>query len=331
MTTISSLRTALGQPKSYFKQLNDIVWCDDVIVRSTYFAQARITRQGKAYLLSMPLCATALKRIERFLPLQRHLKCGLIPRMEIFRDEMQHDISGAGRCHCDILLEPLPDALPLADAIANIGDEQNAQQLRRSLDALQRTLSAADVSHNNLKEENILIDANGILYPIRWYYATDKAGGDKEAIESLRTKIASSESMLLCEPDYEPYTVASALDKYLYAGDMHEGLIAVESDRGWGYVDCNCEEVIAPKYLWANDFCEGRAEVDTEQGMGLIDRQGNYIIEPIYETVEFDAENGWSRVCQNGKWALFDYSGEQLSPWEENLGGGYDGLTIKHL
>jgi hypothetical protein len=252
--------------------------------------------------------------------------------MDILRDEMQHNISGVRDSRCDILLEPLPDALPFADAVANMGEEQEAQRLRRSLDALEKSLSAANVSHNNLKEENILIDANGILYPIRWYYATDKAGGDKVAIERLRTKIASSgENMLLCEPDYEPYTVASALDKYLYAGDMHEGLIAVESDKGWGYVDCNCEEVIAPKYLWANDFCEGRAEVDTEQGMGLIDREGNYIIDPIYETVEFDAENGWSRVCRDGKWALFDYSGEQLSPWEENLGGGYDGLTIKHL
>lgn len=332
MATISSLRTALGEPRLYFKHLKEIAWSDDVIVRSTYFAQTRILWQGRAYLLSMPLCATALKRVERFLPLQRHLKCGLIPKMEIFRDEMQHERSGAGRCHCDILLEPLPDALPLADAIANMGDGREAQRLSLALNALESALSAADVSHNNLREENILIDSNGTLYPIRWYYATDKRGGDREAIDRLRTKIASfGESMLLCEPDFEPYTVASALDKYLYAGDMHEGLIAVESDKGWGYVDCNCEEVIPPQYLWANDFCEGRAEVDTEQGMGLIDRQGNYIIEPVYETVEFDVENGWSRVSKDGQWALFDYSGEQLSPWAEALGGGSDALIIRQL
>ena len=102
---------------------------------------------------------------------------------------------------------------------------------------------------------------------------------------------------------------------------MHEGLIAVESQKGWGYVDYNCHEVIKPQYLWANDFCEGRAEVQTKRGMGLIDKQGNYIIDPIYEAVEFDVEKGVVRVCQKKRWALFDYSGNQLCDWAKNIGG----------
>ncbi len=326
MVTISSLRIALGQPELYLKQLKEVVWEDDMIMRSTYFAQTIVKWHSKAYLLSMPLCATALRHVERFLPLQRHVKCGLIPKIEILRDEMQYQHPTLGMHHCDIMLEPLPDALPYADAVANMSGDKEAASLLHSIDALEEELLRADVSHNNLRKENLLLDAHGIIYPIRWYYATDKAGGDSKAIEALRQELTTTCNMLANEPDLAPYNVTSPLDKYIYSGDMHEGLIAVESDQGWGYVDCNCEEVITPQYLWANDFCEGRAEVETAQGMGLIDREGNYIIEPIYDTVEFDVENGWSRVGKDGLWALFSYSGEQLSPWENPIGGGSSAL-----
>ena len=325
MATISSLRIALAQPELYFKHLKQIVWDGGEIVRSTLFAQTHILLEGKPYMLCMPLCATALKGIEQFLPLQRHLKCSILPKMEILRDEMQYKLSDSSYRFCDILLEPLPDALPFADALADVGDSAEASSYLAALEALKQELTTADISHNNLQEENLLIDAHFRLYPIRWYYATDKAGGDDKAIERLRTKVASTQSsMELHQVECEPYCATSALDKYIYAGDMHEGLIVVESEAGWGFVDYNCEEVIKPQYLWANDFCEGRAEVDTPQGMGLIDREGNYIIEPIYDTVEFDVENGWSKVCKDDMCALFDYSGNQLSPWTENFGGGVE-------
>ena len=332
MATISSLRIALGQPELYFKRLKQIVWDGDEIVRSTFFAQTRILFEGKPYLLCMPLCATSLRRMERFLPLQQHLKCGILPKMEILRDEMQYELSDSSYRYCDILLEPLPDALPFTNALANIGDNKEASSYLAALDMLQQQLIAADISHNNLREENLLIDSHFRLYPIRWYYATDKAGGDEEAIERLRTKIVGMQStMELHQAECEPYLTTTALDKYIYAGNMHEGLIVVEDEAGWGFVNYNCEEVIKPQYLWANDFCEGRAEVDTPQGMGLIDREGNYIIEPIYDSVEFDVENGWSKVCKDDMCALFDYSGNQLSSWEKTVGGGSDALKIKDL
>lgn len=323
MVTISSLRIALCQPELYFKHLKHIVWDGEEIVRSTFFAQTHILLEGKPYLLCMPLCATALRRMERILPLQRHLKCSILPKLEILRDEMLYETPNSTNRRCDILLEPLPDALPFTDALANTGDSKEASSYLAALDVLEQELIAANISHNNLREENLLIDAHFRLYPIRWYYATDKAGGDAEAIDSLRTKIAGMQStMELHQAECEPYLTTTALDKYIYAGDMHEGLIVVEDDAGWGFVNYNCEEVIKPQYLWANNFCEGRAEVDTPHGMGLIDREGNYIIEPIYDTVEFDVENGWSKVCRDGACALFDYSGNQLSPWEETFGGG---------
>lgn len=123
----------------------------------------------------------------------------------------------------------------------------------------------------------------------------------------------------------------NSLDEYLYRGNPHEGLIAVESEQGWGYVDCNGCEVIKPQYIWANDFCEGRAEVQTPQGMGLIDKQGEYVIDPIYEAVEFDVDLGWVRVCQDNQWALFDYSGRQLCEWGHSHLGDIDNEHIKEI
>jgi hypothetical protein len=207
------------------------------------------------------------------------------------------------------------------DAIATISDEQEAHKMISSLESLRQALHLADVSHNNIRKENLLIDSRGVIYPIRWFYATDHAGGDDKPLESIIKEVAAivpELSLRASAAPLNPDAWANGLDEYLYCGNPHEGLIAVESEQGWGYVDCNGCEVIKPQYIWANDFCEGRAEVQTPQGMGLIDKQGEYVIDPIYEAVEFDVDLGWVRVCQDNQWALFDYSGRQLSEWGES-------------
>ena len=244
-----------------------------------------------------------------------------MPRLEILRNEMRYETASGATLYADILLEPLPDALPLTDAIATISDEQEAHRMISSLEALQQVLHLADVSHNNIRKENLLIDSRGVIYPIRWFYATDHAGGDDESLENIRKEVAAIVPELNLRASATPLNPdawANGLDEYLYCGNPHEGLIAVESEEGWGYVDCNGCEVIKPQYIWANDFCEGRAEVQTPQGMGLIDKQGEYVIDPIYEAVEFDVDLGWVKVCQDNQWALFDYSGRQMSEWGDS-------------
>ena len=318
MVTISALRRALNYPATHFQHLKDLTWEEDYVVRSTYFAQTYISLGGKRYLLCMPLCKDSLDRITRFLPLHKHLNCGIIPHMELHRNEMLYTTAAGNELHCDILLEPVPDALPLRDTIATAGDSGEIEQLLSALDSLKEQLIKADVSHNNICEENLLIDSRGVIYPIRWYYATNFAGGDHAAFDSLREKITSLSTDGATHYNKTDSKITSALDKYIFAGDIHEGMIAVESEEGWGFVNYSCEEVIKPQYLWANDFCEGRAEVQTECGMGLIDKSGNYIIDPIYDDVEFDAQAGWSKVCKNQEWALFDYSGRQLCDWSKN-------------
>ena len=322
MATITALRAALYAPESHFRTAQSLRW-EDEVVRSTLFAETRILLDGKRYLLAMPLDERALRRVERFTPLQRHLNCGVVPRMEIRRDEMKYTTASQQERFSDIMLEAMPDALPLADALAQIEGKEEAERLLAAIDTLESTLHKAGISHNNLRVENLTISAEGALYPIRWYYATEGVGGDKEALEALRERVRSTANEELYPSEAEQAT-PMLLNDYSYASEMHEGMIAVENDEGWGFVNYRCEEVIKPQYLWANDFCEGRAEVQTAEGMGLIDRQGNYIIDPIYEAVEWDASDGMARVAKDNEWALFDYSGRQLSEWGTPIGGGVE-------
>ncbi len=320
MVTISALRIALNQPAAHFQNLQHLQWMDADIIRSTHFAQTRIRLGSKDFMLFMPLQNCAMHRIERFVTLHRELNCDIIPKIEILRNEMHYSLANGIEKSCDIVLESLPEALPLADAIASIDNQREAEKILTAIDALEDKLHTANVSHNHLHPNNILISDNGTLYPTGWYYATDKFGGDNVALDKLRTEIgAKAEFAAERTTVSSPHTSSPLLDQYNYVSTMHEGLIAVEDENGWGYIDLNGCEVIKPQYIWANDFCEGRAEVQTRKGMGLIDKCGNYIIEPQYEAVEFDVMAGWVRVCQNKKWALFDYSGRQLCDWDKNL------------
>ena len=331
LSTITALRTALDAPESHFRTAQSLRWEDEEVMRSTLFAEARIQLEGVSYLLAMPLDEKALRRVERFVPLHRYLSCGVVPRIEILRDEMKFYTAGNKALFSDIMLEAMPDALPLADALSQANGKEEAERLLAAIDMLETTLTKSGISHNNLRVENLLISDNYALYPIRWYYATEGVGGDKEALEALRERVRQLAGDEELYPSRCDEAQPMLLNDYTFAGEMHEGMIAVENDEGWGFVNYRCEEVIRPQYLWANDFCEGRAEVQTEEGMGLIDRQGNYIIDPIYEAVEFDASDGMVRVCQYNEWALFDYSGNRLSEWGTPIGGGSNTLQENEL
>ena len=312
MATISSFRAALLEPEKYFSQLAKMRSCDGNILSSTYFAETKVQCNGNK-LIYMPLSAVSLRRVERFIPLKRHLTNSVVPQLTILREEMRYKDAQGRSAVCDILCEPMPEGFPFADAVASVASEEEAAQLIAALEELQAQLLQADVSHNNIREENIYLDDNNHLSLVRWYYATAGAGGDKEAFAALRAKIADKCAVALREPDYDNYTVATPLTGHLSVRFMREGLAAVEHETGWGFVDSDNRIVIEPKYEWVSDFCEGRAEVQTEQGMGLIDRHGVCIIPPFYKIVEYDAVSGCSQALDDEGWHVFSYEGDELA------------------
>lgn len=318
MATISSFRTALAAPDRYFSQLLRMRPMDGSILRSTYFAETKVECGGDKMLIYMPLSAVSLRRAERFIPLKRNLVESVVPRLTILREEMCVVDSMGRKTRCDILCEPLPEGLPFADAVASIASEAEAESLLEALAELQSRLMQADVSHNNISEENIFLSRDNHLSLVRWYYATAGAGGDEEAFATLRERIISKYNATLREPDADSYDVIPKLEGHLSVRFMHEGLAAVEDATGWGFVDSDNHIVVEPKYEWISDFREGRAEVQCAEGMGLIDKRGEYIIPPCYEIVEYDVVSGNSQAFGAEGWVTFDYDGNLLEELEES-------------
>lgn len=308
--TINDLRRATDSPATHFRRLGRAVRRGG-IVRTSYFAEARMALRSEEYTLFMPLHEKAMTRVERFAPLRRHLVSPAVPQIEILCDEMSYDDALMRRATCDIVAERLPQGRPLGDVVAAIFSDGDAAAL---IDALERELRRADVSHNNLRPENILIDDNGALYPIRWIYATDGAGGDSEALDSLRERITRMGAVATAENEpcerFDPY--GPAIEGAYGVGTLEEGLAPVETEQGWGFVDGEGRIAIEARFMWVGGFREGRAEVQTLTGMGLIDKSGRYVIEPVFDIVDYDPETGNSQVRRGDEWALFDYSGEQI-------------------
>ena len=316
-TTISSLRRALNEPQSHFSMLSSIQKVEGNIIRSTHFAEVQIEWQNEAWLLLMPLTPHAMRRIERLEPKKLHLSSDIMPEIRILKDEMLYECC-AEQFRCDIVLEKLPKALALKDAIASLSSYEEAEKLIAALERLEQELSRLGISHNNLREENLLIDSDDKLYPIRWYYATADRHCDDGNLEQLKDKIREQTQNMEFHESYASYsTPEPEKAEYKDIRFLHEGLIAFETECGWGYMDAQRRVIIEPHYLWVNDFKEGRAEVETEQGMGLIDKQGQTIIPAIYQIVDYNPVSGNSEVRHDEKWALFDYQGKQLTPWGE--------------
>ena len=315
--TIQTLKEALRRPTEHFSEIAELRWEEQSIVRSTLFAESRITFEGKRYMLYMPLSSHAMRYVERFLPHKRHLSSSAVPQLTILRDELRYERMGEP-CSVDILIEELPDALPLKDAIATIALQSEAEALVVALDGLERELNLADVSHNNLRVDNILLDKEGRAHLIRWYYATTLAGGDREALSLLREQILEQADAMELNDTIAPYFTEPVDSQYRDVRFLHEGLIAFEQDELWGFMDSEQRIIIEPKYVWVNDFREGRTEVETPEGMGLIDKDGRVVIPAKYDIVDYDPQSGLSEVCHNGEWALFDYQGVMVKRWGEH-------------
>ncbi len=310
--TIRSIHEALESPTQNFRTLYCLRWNKESLCRSLLFAEAEITVDDKRYLLCMPLCTTALQYVKRFTTIKKHLCSALVPQMTILRDEMKYIDDLGNESLCDILLEPLPDAMPFKDAVATgQSDEEYAATLLRSLANLDLELQRLDISLSNIKVENLLIDRDDRIFPIRWYYATEGYGGDRAALSRIESLLSTDRrSPILCDTSAAYKT--SALSGHLSVGKLSEGLIAVEDESGWGFVDEHNNYVIAPTYLSVTPFNEGRAVVQSAAGMGLIDKCGNYVIEPRYQIVDYDLRSGCSEVLDNNEWRRFDYSGREL-------------------
>lgn len=312
--TLQTFLRALLTPDLSFRTLTDVravCGADGLpqLMRTTRFAEAEITHRGERWLLFLPLSPAALHTVERTESQLRKLRTEYLTEYRILPDELcWSDASGTPR-RTSLVIQRLPAGRTFAEALCLTP----AEELLRALDTLQEALRELHFSHNNLRAENLRWTA-GRFIPIRYHDARfDAPGGDDEAFGRLRERILQDSGAGCLSDATAAYTVCRPLEGHRWTSHLFEGLICVEDEGGYGFVDAENRPVIASRFRWAGDFHEGRAEVETDTGMGLIDKQGRYVIPPEYEIVDYDPVESVVRVRLHGRWALFDYLGRRLT------------------
>lgn len=314
--TLQSFARALLAPDLSLKTLADARAVTDgnglpLLTRTSRFAEAEVEWKGGRYLLSMPLTSAALPRIEHAASHLRGLTVPWLNRYRILPAEL-HWTDSTGEEHTsDLVLEEYPAGRDFDHALLT----EEEPTLLAALDTLQAAFKTLGFTHNNLKGANLRW-AGGRFVPLRYHDA--RIGGPEEtddaAFDALRAEIRRSGGRKQTVGDVAAaYSPLPSFPGHLWTSSIFEGLVLVQDESGFGYVDTANNPVIAAHFRWAGDFREGRAEVETEEGMGLIDRTGRYVIPPRYEIVDYCPATSVVRVRDNGRWALFDLLGRRLT------------------
>jgi hypothetical protein len=195
------------------------------------------------------------------------------------------------------------------------------KHLEQGLVELQNYLKEIDLSINNLKPENIIVDSDHHWHVIRAYYLSYDTDNDDAIFERLKELIALNalsdnfdNTGFACE-GFAPYGCTTTADgRQLFAAC--EGLRRFTSSEGTGFEDEMGNILIEAIFRDATDFLEDRSIVTTHDNkMGIIDRKGRYIVEPLYDSIDFDVDDGISIVTNGNQSAKFDYFGTQITPW----------------
>ena len=312
--TLQLFTRALLTPDLSFKTLADARAAPGAdglprLMRTTRFAEAEITWRGRQWLLSMPLSPAALASVERTASQLGRLNTDHLAEYRILRDELRWTDPAGRERRFDLALQHLPAGKPFAEALHT----EPAERLLAALDTLETALRELNFSHNNLRAGNLRW-SGGRFVPLRYHDARfGPTGSDDEAFEALRERILQHSGPPTLSDTTASYSPRRRLTGHRWTSHAFEGLVCVEDEGGYGFVDTDNRHVIPARFRWAGDFREGRAEVETETGMGLIDREGRYVIRPEYEIVDYDPAQSVARVRQHGRWALFDYLGRRLT------------------
>ncbi|MFI3282311.1 MAG: WG repeat-containing protein [Rikenellaceae bacterium] len=320
--TISLFKDCLREPKAHLSTMADAEIIrdhsdDPSVWRMTHFAEAEVIKDGRKYMLGMPLSEQAHMICLRKVTLMNKTKSPCIPHSEILIDELKFVDKKGDEHTSDLLLHEIPDGCSLYE----FAEYASRERLLEAVNLLESEFKRVGIVHNNLTPHNVVVGDNYEIYAIRYHYA-EKATPEKDCSEefvSLREWINTMVDIDGGVDDNRVVKLPSSLfSSYIHVGNPFEEMICVSDERGYLYVNTNNEVVVEGRFKWAGDFHEGRAEVETETGMGLIDKEGNFVIEPIYKIVDYDVDSGLSRVRRGeDEWALFNYKGEMILTFEK--------------
>lgn len=325
--TINQFKECLMCPSAHLSTMADAhVVCDKkniptpIIWRTTNFAEAEIRKDGKRYILGMPLSEEGHLVCLRKVTLMKRYNSPCVPFSDVLIDEMSFKDRTGKVCKCDLLLHQIPEG----ETLYEFAEFASREKLLEALEFMESEFKRMGIVHNNLTPHNIIIGDNYQMTAIRYHHAEketpekDCSGEFASIREWIKTSIdLEDEHSGVVHHIINKELSASLFSGYKHVGNPFEELVCVANEQGYLYVNYENKVVIEGCFKWAGDFHEGRAEVETETGMGLIDKEGNYIIAPKYDIVDYSVECGLSRVRKDNEWALFNYMGVQILPFED--------------
>lgn len=309
--TIMQFQNAMLHPEECLHICKDIVCDCETLTRTKYFAECYAEYHDKSVMVYAPITPTSMAMIRcanNALPANSNN----VQRLQIFDDEIL--CIGFDSHLCPLIIEPLPEGTPLSEALYTYRHEK----LIYGLKALRNELERHDVSINHLHPNSIIVDRTYNWHIIRPYYATQGYGNDAEAFDKLNELITryslsdDFDSNTLHEA-FAPYGADTMINRY----PLCEGLRRFSAPEGFGFEDDRGCVVIEAIFRCASDFMEDRAIVQgNNHKWGIIDKRGRYIIGVEYDYVEFNVDDGTSKVTLDDRTAIFDYFGKQLTEWK---------------
>lgn len=313
--TIMQFKNAMMHPNECLRRYAALCFEPDTLQTTKYFVECRARYYGKRVMVYAPITPLSVAMATRAIAAcDKDIKC--IGTLRIFANEML--CTGIGSHRCSIIIESIPEGTSLSEALYTFTNGH----LKYGLEQLQAELKRYNICVNHLHPNNIIVDGKYEWHVIRPYYVSKDIGNDTEAFDKLRELIdrcSLSDDVdtngIVCDGYGEYGCTKDDNGRTVYVAS--EGLRRFKSNIGVGFEDEDGNVVIADEYYSATDFMEDRSVVETfDHKMGVIDRHGKYIIRPIYRSVEFNLDDGVSRVINKGKYALFDYFGTQISDWQ---------------
>lgn len=310
--TLNCFLRALMTPHTSLRTLHDIEPMITIeglpaLHRTSRFAEVEIRRDGRCFLLSLPLTRDAMRYTEQVLqPLQR-IRHSAWASIEVLSGELRWTDACDKEHRCDLVLQALPGS-PVSEGIAPYTTAERSAMF----DRLEAALDELGIAHNNLKAENLRID-NGRLIPIRWFDLTTDGNRerDRRALTQLRKEFGCSAFDALICSDFEASYTATTDEPAHATNHFSEGLCRRRQGAMTGYVDHTERFIIPPQFTQAGAFFENRAVVCTETGWGVIDREGRYVIAPHYDRIDYHTSCSCFVVYRGDLRAQFNYLGEQ--------------------
>jgi hypothetical protein len=111
----------------------------------------------------------------------------------------------------------------------------------------------------------------------------DKSSYDYVHYEMNKIGLIDYKGNIIFEPQF---------DKLVFAGYP---LALVKRDNKYGYINSKGEFVIDLKFDSASAFKNGFAVVETKGKQGLINDRGDYVVKPLYDLINHNWANGFSR------------------------------------